>query len=117
LNAPGVRVRFEPSGREVHAAFGERVLDAAEARGVVALPLACRAGNCGACLVNVPQGADALAPPAAREAETLSALGARPGQRLGCQLRIRDAAESGDLVVLSAARAPFGGAAIRSTTS
>jgi ferredoxin len=117
LNAPGVRVRFEPSGREVHAAFGERVLDAAEARGVVALPLACRAGNCGACLVNVPQGADALDAPAAREAETLSALGARPGQRLGCQLHIHDAAAPGELVVLSAARAPFGGSPRRNTAS
>jgi ferredoxin len=117
LNARGVRVRFEPSGREVRADFSERVLDAAEARGVVALPLACRAGNCGACLVDVPQGADALEPPAAREAETLSALGARPGQRLGCQVHIRDSAEADELVVLSAARAPLGGAARRGTPS
>jgi ferredoxin len=99
-------VRFEPSGRSVRAAAGERVLDAAEAVGLVALPLACRAGNCGACLVDVPEGADTLAPAGPRETDTLAALAARPGQRLGCQVRIADRAPDGASVVLSAARAP-----------
>lgn len=112
-----MRVRFEPSGREVRARFGERVLDAAEARGVVALPLACRAGNCGACLVNVPEGAGALAPASAGETETLVALAARPGQRLGCQVHVSESARQDELVVLSAARAPLGSASRRSPLS
>jgi ferredoxin len=112
-----VHVRFEPSGRAVRAPAGERVIDAAEAAGLVALPLACRAGNCGACLVNVPQGADALVPAAAREAETLVALGARPGQRLGCQVRISEQAGEDASVVLAAARAPAGGGGKRGAAS
>jgi ferredoxin len=110
-------VRFEPSGREVRARFGERVLDAAEARGVVALPLACRAGNCGACLVNVPEGAEALTPARLAETETLVALAARPGQRLGCQVHVSETASPEQLIVLSAARAPLGSASRRSPPS
>jgi ferredoxin len=110
-------VRFEPSGRALRAPAGERVIDVAEAAGIVALPLACRAGNCGACLVNVPEGADALAPAAAREAETLVDLGARPGQRLGCQVRVSEHAAEDALVVLAAARAPGGGGARRGAPS
>jgi ferredoxin len=117
LTAAVVRVRFEPSGREVRATVGERVLDAAENCGVVALPLACRAGNCGACLVDVPHGAAALAPAGEREGDTLNALAAPPGQRLACQLHVSDSAAPDELVVLSAARAPSASRFRRNSTS
>ena len=67
---------------------GERALDALDdAWPGAGLPTACRAGNCGACLVAVVSGADALDPPDAHELQTLSTLCAAPDQRLGCQLR------------------------------
>lgn len=93
------RLRFEPSGVEVEAAPDERVLDAADEQPRVGLPLACRAGNCGACLVTVCEGAAWLAPPADRECETLRGLGARSGQRLACQLQLA-ASDFGARIVL-----------------
>jgi ferredoxin len=87
-----VRLRFEPAGLELDAALGERVLDAADDHPAAGLPLACRAGNCGACLVSVLAGASALQAPDAGERETLAALGAEPWQRLACQLVVREGA-------------------------
>jgi ferredoxin len=91
-----MQVRFEPSGVTVALAPGERLLDAAddhaENAAAVAplLPLACRAGNCGACLLRVRTGAALFAPAAPEEQVALGVLGATGEQRLGCQLRARD---------------------------
>lgn len=82
------RLRLWPEGPSVALPPGERVLDALdEAWPGAGLPTACRAGSCGACLVAVVSGAERLEPPASSERETLSAIGAPPDQRLGCQLR------------------------------
>lgn len=45
----------------------------------------CRAARCGACLVQVLDGAANLAPPSAREAHVLHVLDAEPDWRLACQ--------------------------------
>jgi len=95
-----MRVRFEPSGVVLQVAPGERVLDAADEQPPFGLPLACRAGNCGACLVSVRAGQDALRPAADHERETLRALGARADQRLACQARIEGAAPALPEIVL-----------------
>ena len=84
-----------PRGVELRVAEGERLLDAFdETIASAGLPTACRAGNCGACLVSVERGASALIPPGEAERETLRVLGAVPDQRLGCQLQVRAGLES-----------------------
>jgi len=73
----------------LRVASSERVLDVLDDAPDSALPIACRAGNCGACLLAVREGADLLLPPDLAERETLTAFGAAPpGERLGCQLRV-----------------------------
>jgi ferredoxin len=89
-----IQVRFEPSGITIELEAGERLLDAADERTesagrVVLLPLACRAGNCGACLLSVRAGADLFAAPLPAEQAALRELGAAGDQRLGCQLHAR----------------------------
>lgn len=84
-----VRVRLDPGGVELEVCAGERLLDAADDYPELGLPAACRAGNCGACLLRVRAGGEGLAEPGAIERHALSELHAAPDQRLGCQLRIR----------------------------
>jgi ferredoxin len=103
--AATIRVCFEPSGIQLDVPEGERVLDSVDEHPALGLPTACRAGNCGACLVRVRSGADALLEPADRERTTLAELGAGPQQRLGCQLRIRgDLGPASRLIVLVVVR-------------
>ncbi|MFO0593571.1 MAG: 2Fe-2S iron-sulfur cluster-binding protein, partial [Polyangiaceae bacterium] len=49
-----------------------------------------RAARCTTCRVEVLEGADALEPPAAEEAEMLQRIGARTEVRLACQAIVRD---------------------------
>jgi ferredoxin len=95
-----IRVRFEPAGVELTARAGERLLDLADEHPQLGLPLACRAANCGSCLVEVRSGGRQLEPPSARERDELSACGAGPGQRLGCQLSIMSTTQVDEPIVL-----------------
>jgi ferredoxin len=98
-------LRLLPEGRALPLPGGERVLDVLdEAWAGAGLPTACRAGNCGACVVAVIAGAELLDPPDARERETLLAAGAAPGDRLGCQLRSCAVPAPGAEVVLRVIR-------------
>lgn len=84
-----MRLRILPSGATLSLAGDARVLDVLDESAELGLPTACRAANCGICRVRVLAGADTLQPSAARERQTLAALGAAPDVRLGCQLRTR----------------------------
>jgi ferredoxin len=87
-----VQARFLPGGDVLELVAGERLLDAVDDQHALGLlPTACRAGNCGMCLVRVHAGAGWLAPPAAEERATLSELGCAADQRLGCQVHVCDA--------------------------
>jgi adenylate cyclase len=97
-----MRVRLQPSGVELEVRSGDRLLDALDEAGLVAFALACRAANCGSCRLRVVTGQAALSPPGPREQKTLAQLGAAGDERLGCQIVL--AAESGDEVLLTAAR-------------
>lgn len=98
-------LRLSPDGPSVPLAPGERLLDALDdAWPGAGLPTACRAGNCGACLVAVISGGERLEPPAPHESETLQAVGAAHDQRLGCQLRSRPEPELTIDVVLRVIR-------------
>lgn len=101
----GIDVRIEPSGLVLRVAGSERVLDVLDDAPEAGFPLACRAGNCGACLLAVREGAELLDPPDLAECETLVAFGgAPPGERLGCQLRV--AAGVSGRIVLEVRAAP-----------
>jgi len=91
---PTVRI-----GRErLEVEPGERLLDALDDALSRAIPWSCRDASCGTCRVAVPEGEAALVPADAVETATLRSLGAAPGQRLACRLRLRDDA-AGDLVL------------------
>jgi ferredoxin len=85
------RVRLQPTGAQVVLKPGERLIDALDERGILALPTACRAASCGICLVQVRQGAEGLAPPGKDESSLLSWLRIAPEYRLGCQIRAAEA--------------------------
>jgi ferredoxin len=99
-------VRLEPAGIALELAAGERLLDALDEHGALGIPTACRAGNCGACLLTVSAGAAMLTEPSARERQTLRALAAAADQRLGCQLGARAALGQSLETVVLVLRAP-----------
>jgi ferredoxin len=87
-----LRVRLEAVAGDAHVelalAPGERLLDALDDAQHTrsALPTACRAANCGECLVQVIEGDTQLAPASPRERALLRELAVSEGRRLGCQL-------------------------------
>jgi ferredoxin len=89
-----VRIRFQPSGREVRALRGTTLLDAARRAG---LPLAsaCDGGAlCGRCGVTILAGAAGVAPEGEDEARAKRRNRAGAGERLACRVLV-----SGDLEV------------------
>jgi ferredoxin len=97
-----VRVRLLPQRVELLVPAGTRLLDALDDVQGAGLPTACRAANCGLCLVRVLEGERALEPPASAESVLCKALGGAGGAglRLGCQLTLAADAASGQHVVL-----------------
>ncbi|MDR0662074.1 MAG: (2Fe-2S)-binding protein [Holosporales bacterium] len=88
-----VFVLADETKKEVEAAVGDTVLEAARAGGV-RLPGACMGAMvCGACLVEVDTPwAERLPAPEAREETALeSAWGATPRSRLACALKMTEA--------------------------
>ncbi|MCC7535335.1 MAG: (2Fe-2S)-binding protein [Deltaproteobacteria bacterium] len=80
-------LRFEPSGVEVHAHAGERVVDVCDAHPDAGVPFSCRAANCATCRVTVVEGSANLASPRADELEVLAVFDEDPAKvRLACQL-------------------------------
>jgi ferredoxin len=86
----------EPSAVSTTATDGGRLLDLIDAA-ALGIELSCRNADCGACLIEVLEGEDALFPAHAEEVLTLGLLAARgamgpPGSsrfRLACQAQIR----------------------------
>jgi ferredoxin len=88
------RVRIQPTNVSVELRPGERlldVLDELEDGGVI--PVHCRGGNCGSCVVGLGVGIKSWRAAAVRELEALLQLGAAEGERLGCQLVLERAAD------------------------
>jgi ferredoxin len=94
-----MRVRLLPRGVELQVPPGTRLLDALDDAAAAGLPTACRAGNCGLCLVRVLQGEPALAPARSEEGALCTRLG-DPGLRLGCQLELVTPVRSEPCVLL-----------------
>ena len=84
-----IRVRFEPSGFEVDAQPGERIMDITDANPVAEVPYSCRAATCGTCRVEVVEGVDALSAADQFELEVLDIFGDTPDKvRLCCQAKL-----------------------------
>ena len=83
-----VRVRFAPSGREVHVDKGTTLFEAAQAAG---LPVgsSCGAdGTCGKCGLRILAGP--LADPSERELRVAQANRLDPALRLSCMVGVED---------------------------
>lgn len=51
----------------------------------ISLMFGCRRASCGTCVMTPKGGSTKLPPPSEREQEVLTRIGAKQGQRLGCQ--------------------------------
>ena len=77
---------------EAHADDGARLVDICDDVRA-AVPFSCRSASCGACRIEVLEGADLLEPPHADELEVLQVFGDDPTRRrLACQARVRPGA-------------------------
>ena len=96
------RLLLLPSAAKLQLSPGERLLDALDEQceqRETGLPLACRAANCGSCLLRVVRGASSLELAQPREHELLAQLGATADQRLGCQIVLACEPSEGELVL------------------
>lgn len=82
------KVRFEPSGFEMEAESGTRMVDVVDDYPEADVPFSCRSATCGTCRVRVVEGAEALAAPDEAEREVLALFGDPPDVRLCCQLEL-----------------------------
>jgi len=104
-----MRVRLMPLGTVATLEPGERLLDALDDIGLPVLPTACRAANCGICVVVVRGDGAGLAPPGPAEQRLLCGLGASSAnQRLGCQIHAASEPSDTEVVldILAARRRP-----------
>lgn len=78
------KVTFKDDDLTVEVETGANLRDTAQAEGA-SIPFGCEQGICGTCLINIPVGEENISDMEDQEKETLSAMGAEPGQRLACQ--------------------------------
>lgn len=90
------KVNFQDDELIVDAEIGANLRDVAQAEGA-SIPFGCEQGICGTCLVEIVEGESNISDVEDQEKETLSAMGAEPGQRLACQCQAE-----GDLTIKSA---------------
>ena len=91
-----VRVRFLAGDALVEAPRGAPLADIAAACGAD-IPFGCRTGSCGMCRVRVARGSEHCSPMSPEERAFLAALGAPPGHRLACLVRVEGDLEIDDL--------------------
>jgi ferredoxin len=104
-----LRIVIQPRGVLLEAAEGgERLLDLVDEQSIASVPLSCRGAHCGICRLRVARGAGCFEPPGSLERETLAALRAGSGERLGCQLRVA-AGSSGEAELLLLSEPPADG--------
>ncbi|MFZ5863051.1 MAG: FAD-binding oxidoreductase [Nitrospirota bacterium] len=99
------KVLFRQSGRSIACGPGEYLLDLCEAHDV-GITFSCRAGACGACVIDVSATPDGLGPMSARERRTLESVGADlVRNRLACMTRVMHDVEIGEATTASSERA------------
>lgn len=80
-------IEFEPDELAVDVPVGTPLVKVAEENDTF-LEFGCRNGMCGTCLITITSGGKYLPPPSEEEKITLEDVGAEPGQRLACQIKI-----------------------------
>jgi CDP-4-dehydro-6-deoxyglucose reductase len=88
LDAPACRATDESTGASFAVEPGQILLDAALAGGID-LAHGCRNGVCGACAVEVLDGADHCDRPDPIESNSLQRFRLPRGARLACRMRVR----------------------------
>ncbi len=76
-------IKVENCGSEFRCPSGDRLLHAMERQGRQAIPVGCRNGGCGACLIQVTEGDYRTGPMSARH---VSAEGRQCGLALACRV-------------------------------
>jgi ferredoxin len=89
------KVTFKKENIVVDVPAGTKLVDLAEKVGAN-INFSCKEGVCLTCLINVLEGLENLNPKTPNEQATLEAFGAKPNQRLACQVII-----NGDVVIES----------------
>jgi Na+-transporting NADH:ubiquinone oxidoreductase subunit F len=98
-------VVFKQSGLSISCQPGDYLLDLCEAH-ETPIKFSCRAGACGACVIDVSATPDGLSPLSARERRTLESVAADPGKhRLACITRVMNDLEIGEATTVSSQRA------------
>ncbi|MFZ5877340.1 MAG: FAD-binding oxidoreductase [Nitrospirota bacterium] len=98
-------VVFRQSGQAFSCEPGDYLLDLVEAHGGT-IKFSCRAGACGACVIDVSATPDGLNPMSARERRTLESVGADLSKhRLACVTRVMGDLEIGDATTAPSERA------------
>jgi ferredoxin len=84
------RIHFVNDGITHEVAPGTSLGQAALEAGA-SVPFGCRSGTCGACVLDVVEGAESIEEPGFAEDDTLREIGQHDqGRRLGCQIILRD---------------------------
>jgi len=73
---------------EIDAPEGGALVDLCDAR-LAPIPFSCRSANCGACRVEILEGADALCAPEAEERAILALFASPPTHRLACSAKVK----------------------------
>jgi Na+-transporting NADH:ubiquinone oxidoreductase subunit F len=98
-------VLFRQSGQSISCEAGAYLLDLSEEHGG-GIKFSCRAGACGACVIDVSTTPDGLNPMSARERRTLESVGADlSNHRLACITRVMQDVEIGDATTATSERA------------
>jgi ferredoxin len=83
------RLRFVPQGIEIDLPAGTPLTELEHETRDPPIAFGCRAGACGACLIEVIEGRDSLGQAKLKELEFLEDLGFGDGKhRLACQCRL-----------------------------
>ncbi len=82
------KIRFEPAEFDVEVDAPISLIDVSDEHPDTDVPYSCRSASCGACRVEVLEGAEGLLPPDEDELEVLRIFEDGPGIRLCCQLEL-----------------------------
>jgi 2Fe-2S ferredoxin len=82
------KVIFKSDGKEVEVPDGTPLVQIAEDAGA-SIVFSCKAGVCVSCLCNIVKGMENLNEKTENEKATLEGFGAKPNQRLACQVIVK----------------------------
>lgn len=81
------KVTITTDNKTIEVDEGSELLDICDEHDT-SLAYGCRGGACGACLIQITSGADAVSKMQDIERETLESIAAEPNERLACQCKV-----------------------------